>query len=146
MPIDYLKMEPNGRVLLWGRFYPVELYIIAMFYTCSCFVCDCYSYIVALVRYFLFFLVILSILEGSLIIRLYLNLITMNRLFLVQKEIERERQTETLPRLRMDWLLNLGWNFLLCMSMQSIINFFTTPSNVKEYDIYNFSQTREKQT
>lgn len=32
------------------------------------------------------------------------------------------------------------------MSMQSIINFFTTPSNVKEYDIYNFSQTREKQT
>ena len=70
----------------------------------------------------------------------------MNRLFLVQKEIERDRQTETLPRLRMDWLLNLGWNFLLCMSMQSIINFFTTPSNVKEYDIYNFSQTREKQT
>lgn len=70
----------------------------------------------------------------------------MNRLFLVQKEIETDRQTETLPRLRMDWLLNLGWNFLLCMSMQSIINFFTTPSNVKEYDIYNFSQTREKQT
>lgn len=79
-------------------------------------------------------------------IALFLNLIIVNRLFLVKKKKIGDRQRDNFTCAE-NGLTTKSWMNFSCLYMFcNLFNFFPTTSNVKEYNIYNSSQTRKKQT